>query len=407
MLKPTFSELIKTSIRSILRNKGRTILTSLGIIIGVTSVILLTAIGNGLKLYIANQFESLGSNLIYVMPGKMFSESGGFSSSSGAGFLSTSFDQKDVQKLKRNLKEAGAIIPAIELSGKAKYRNREEEITIVAASYEYGKVSNTTPKEGKGTWFTKEGESKNASVAVLGSQIAEELFKNENPLNKTIIVNSKNIKVIGVAEKKGGSIGGGHIDKAIYVPLQTGFDFAGNTKIQSILIQAKSKDQIEDLKKEAEKIMLEKFDKDSFSVIDQSQILSSINAVLGTLTIALSGIAAISLLVGGIGIMNIMLVTVTERTREIGLRKAVGATPDAILLQFLFEAVILACLGGLVGIILGSTITQLIDKFFPAKVTAGSILLAFGVSSLVGIVFGVTPARRASKLSPIEALRYE
>jgi len=407
MLKPTFSVLIKTSIRSILRNKGRTMLTSLGIIIGVTSVILLMAIGNGLKVYIANQFESLGSNLIYVMPGKIFTEGGGFSSSSGAGFLSTSFDQKDVQNLKRNLKEAGAIIPSIELTGKAKYRNREEEITIVAASYEYGKVSNTTPKEGKGTWFTKEGESKNAAVGILGSEGAEKLFKNENPLNKTIIVDSKNIKVIGVAEKKGGSLGGSHIDLSIYVPLEIGFDFAGNTKIQSILIQAKSKDEIEDIKKQAEKIMLERLDKDSFSVVDQSQILSSINSVLGTLTIALSGIAAISLLVGGIGIMNIMLVTVTERTREIGLRKAVGATPDAILLQFLFEAVILACLGGLVGVILGSAITQLIDKFFPAKVTASSILLAFGVSSLVGIVFGVTPARRASKLSPIEALRYE
>lgn len=407
MIKPTLSELVKTSIRSILKNKGRTILTSLGIIIGVTSVILLTAIGNGLKNYIAQQFESLGSNLIYILPGKVIAEGGGFSSGSMRGFLSVSFDQKDLQNLKRSLKTASNVIPVIEQSGKAKYRLKNQDTTIIATSYEYGKVSNTLPKEGKGRWFSKEDEDKNASVGVLGSEIANKLFGKENPLGKTVILNSKNIKIIGVAEKKGGGLGAGHIDETIYVPLNVGFDFAGNQKIQSLVVQAKDKEEIESVKKQTEKIMLKRFEKDDFSVVDQSQILSSINSILSTLTMALSGIAAISLLVGGIGIMNIMLVTVTERTREIGLRKAVGATPRAILLQFLFEAVILACLGGLIGIILGSITTQVINKFFPAKVTLNSILLAFGVSSLVGVIFGVAPARRASKLSPIEALRYE
>ncbi len=407
MLKPTFSELIKTSFRSILKNKSRTILTSLGIIIGVTSVILLTAIGNGLKGYIANEFESLGSNLIYVLPGKVFNENGGFSGNPGQGFLSNSFTQKDLQNLRRNLDTVSVVIGNIELTGTAKYRANTEDVQINATESQYGKVSNTIPKDGNGVWFSKEDEEKNAGVGILGYEVAKSLFENVSPLGKTITVKGTNIKVIGVAEKKGGGIGGGNIDKAIYVPLEVGFTLAGNRKIQSILLQAKNKDEIELVKKQVEKNLLRVYEKDSFSVVDQSQILSSINSILNTLTIALSGIAAISLLVGGIGIMNIMLVTVTERTREIGLRKAVGAAPNAILLQFLFEAVILACLGGLVGISLGSALTQVINKFFPAQVTIQSILLAFGVSSLVGIIFGVTPARRASKLSPIEALRYE
>lgn len=407
MLKPTISDLLKTSIRSIVKNKGRTVLTSLGIIIGVTSVILLTSIGNGLKNYIAQQFEALGSNLIYILPGKIFQEGGEFNPTVGGGFLSTSFDQKDIQNLKRNLKGVDAVIGNIELAGKAKFKNREEDITLVATSYLYGEISNSLPKEGNGSWFTKEDETNGAQVGVIGSDVPDKLFKNENPLNKTITVNSKKIKLIGTAPKKGGGLGGGHIDEAIYVPLDIGFSLSGNQNIQSILIHVIDKNNIENVKKQAEKIMLKKFDKDTFSVVDQSQILSSINSILSTLTIALSGIAAISLLVGGIGIMNIMLITVTERTREIGLRKAVGAMPKAILLQFLFEAVILACLGGLAGVFLGAILTQGINRFFPAKVTLDSILLAFLVSSAVGIVFGVAPARKASKLSPIEALRYE
>jgi len=407
MLKPTFSELIRTSVRSILKNKGRTILTSLGIIIGVTSVILLNAIGNGLKGYISDQFEALGSNLIYVLPGKVFNERGGFSGPPGQGFLSNSFTQKDITNLKRGLDSINVVIGNVELTGTAKYKNRTEDATIDATGYEYGKVSNSLPKQGNGAWFSKEDESKKANVAVLGYEIAKKLFINENPIGKTIVVKSKNLKVIGVVDKKGGGLGGGNLDEAIYVPLEVGFSLTGNRKIQSLLLQAKEKDEINLVKKQVERKLLETYDKDTFSVVDQSQILSSINSILSTLTIALSGIAAISLLVGGIGIMNIMLVTVSERTREIGLRKAIGATPRAILLQFLFEAVILACLGGIFGVILGAGITQIINNFFPAKVTLNSVLLAFGVSSSVGIIFGVAPARKASLLSPIEALRYE
>lgn len=407
MLKPSISDLLKTSIRSILKNKGRTVLTSPGIIIGVTSVILLTSIGNGLKNYISEQFESLGSNLIYILPGKVLNEKGGFTQGATQGFLTTSFSQKDIQNLKRDLENVNTVIGSIELTGKAKYRANSADVSIAASNFEYGKLSNTTPKKEKGAWFTKEHENKNAKVGILGAKVAEKLFKNQNPLGKTILVNNKSIKVIGVAEKKGGGMGGPGFDDMIYIPLSLGFDLAGNQKIQTILLQATNKEDVETVKKQTEKIMLKKFEKNTFSVVDQSQILSSINSILSTLTVALTGIAAISLVVGGIGIMNIMIATVTERTREIGLRKAVGATPRAILLQFLFEAVILSCLGGLLGIIFGSAITRVISKFFPAKVTFDSVALAFGVSFAVGIIFGVAPARKASKLSPIEALRYE
>jgi putative ABC transport system permease protein len=202
-------------------------------------------------------------------------------------------------------------------------------------------------------------------------------------------------------------MGGPSIDNQAYVPLSVAFDFSGNENINTILIKTVSKEVIEKTKKDITKVMLKKYDSDAFSVFDSSQLLNSINSIINVLTIGLSGIAAISLVVGGIGIMNIMLVSVTERTREIGLRKAIGASPNAILIQFLIEAVILSCFGGLIGIIFGFLGTLAINPFFPAKITISSVLLAFGVSSAVGIIFGVAPASKASKLSPIEALRYE
>jgi len=182
---------------------------------------------------------------------------------------------------------------------------------------------------------------------------------------------------------------------------------SGSDKIQEIVIKANDKNEVENIKTRAKKVFLKRYKEDAFSVFDSSQLLSSINSIISILTVGLSGIAAISLVVGGIGIMNIMLVSVTERTKEIGLRKAIGATPNAILIQFLIEAVILSCLGGTIGILLGFLGTLAINPFFPAKLTLSSVILAFGVSSAVGIVFGVAPARKAAKLSPIEALRYE
>jgi len=405
MLKPSLNDLIRSSIRSILKNKSRTILTSLGVIIGVTSVILLTSIGNGLKIFVNQQFEALGSNTIFVSPGKIFNDNGGFSNSR-SGLIANSFTQKNITDLKRGLK-TNMIMPLKTTSIEAKSNNIKKTVTIVGTNYLYGPNNNSSPSVGNGRWFTKEEEDKKSNVAILGATIADDLFPNSTALGKKIVVGSKNIKIIGVNDKKGSSFGGPSVDEYVYTPFGIVADIAGNENIQQIIIKAPNKDQIESTKEKIKDILLKRFDKDAFSVFDSAQLLNSINTIISTLTIALTGIAAISLVVGGIGIMNIMLVTVSERTREIGLRKAIGAYPRAILLQFLFEAIILSGIGGIVGIILGSLGTLAINSFFPAKVTVSSIAIAFGVSFMVGIIFGVAPARKASKLSPIEALRYE
>lgn len=405
MLKPSFNDLLKSSFRSILKNKSRTILTSLGIIIGVTSVILLTSIGNGLKKYVTDQFDSLGANSIYISPGKIFNDNGGFSQSGAV--MTTSFTQKDVSNLKRKLKDVDITPASAVFADISSSFNTQKTIEIDGSTEEFGINNNLTPSAGNGRWFTEEENSKKTPVIILGYQLAQDLFPKSSAVGKKVIVKGKSLKVIGVSDKKGASFGGPSFDKQAYVPINVVFDLSGNNDINSIIIKAKSKDLIESTKKEITNIMLEKYDKDAFSVFDSSQLLNSINSIISVLTIGLTGIAAISLVVGGIGIMNIMLVSVTERTREIGLRKAIGAYPRAILIQFLIEAVILSCIGGATGVILGYLGTLAIKPFFPAQVTISSVILAFGVSSLVGIVFGVAPARKASKLSPIEALRYE
>lgn len=408
MLKPSLGDLFRSSTRSILKNKSRTILTSLGIIIGVTSVILLTSIGNGLKTYINNQFESMGSNMVFVMPGKMFNDKGGFNGGASSYFISTSFTEKDLKNLKRGLKNTTVLPVGMLTSAEIKHVNIiKKDMSVIGTTENYGKLLNSLPKERNGEWFTKEDNDKSNNVALLGYKIAQDLFPDFSPINKTIIINSRNFKVVGVIDKKGGSMGGPDEDNYIYVPFNTVANLKGNNDIQEFVIKVNNKEEIESIKKKANTIMLQRYKEDTFSVFDASQLLSSINSIINIMTVALTGIAAISLIVGGIGIMNIMLVSVTERTKEIGLRKAIGAYPRAILIQFLIESVILSLLGGGIGILLGFLGTLAINSFFPATLTIPSVALAFGVSSLVGIIFGVAPARKASKLSPIEALRYE
>jgi len=407
MLKPSINDLIKSSFRSILKNKGRTILTSLGIIIGVASVILLTSIGNGLKIYVTQQFDALGANSIFISPGKIFNDNGGFSQSGMATVMITNFTQKDLNLLTRKLKNSTVMpINVTYADVKSSYAIKKT-IEIDGSTEDYGKSNNVVPSEGNGRWFTKEENSKKSPVVVLGYQIAKTLFPKSSAVGKKIIIKGKNLKVVGVVDKKGASMGGPSVDDAVYAPFSVVSDLAGNDNINTFIIKAPNKDLMESTKKEITKTMLTKYDKDAFTVFDSSQLLSSINSIIGMLTIGLSSIAAISLIVGGIGIMNIMLVTVSERTKEIGLRKAIGAYPRAILIQFLIEAIILSSFGGAIGIAIGWLGSLGINNFFPAKVTLSSVTIAFGVSTLVGIVFGVVPARKASKLSPIEALRYE
>jgi putative ABC transport system permease protein len=233
------------------------------------------------------------------------------------------------------------------------------------------------------------------------------LFGSIDPIGKKVNLGNQSFTVSGVVEKKGSGFGGPGFDTFVYMPMTTFSKFYDNDSIVRIIIKTTTTEQMEEHKKNIEKLLLKTLEEDDFSVVDQAELLASINQILGVLTAALGGIASISLVVGGIGIMNIMLVSVTERTREIGLRKALGATPNMILLQFLIEAAVLSLLGGMIGVGLAFLGTFALQSFVPAAVTWDAVLLAFGVSTIVGLIFGAAPARRAAQLSPIEALRYE
>jgi putative ABC transport system permease protein len=402
-LKNTFL----VAIKAIWTNKVRSFLTTLGVIIGVFSVVMLMSIGKGLEAYVTEEFEALGSNNIFILPGKIFSEDGGFNNQNQASALtSNKLEIKDLKSVKKLKDFVDLAIPASMNSDTVSFQNKKEVTTVVGTTHQFLEALNRLVD--KGRFFTKEEEIGADEVVCLGHSIAEDIFGNIDPIGKKVRIGTQSFKVIGVIEKQGGSqFGGPNDDAMIFIPLDKAFSIYDTRSITEIFIKVKKDKTINQAITVIEKKLLERLDEDEFSVIDQAQILETINNILGIMTIGLTGIAAISLLVGGIGIMNIMLVSVTERTREIGLRKALGATPNQILVQFIIESAFLSILGGLIGLILAFLGSLAIQNVFPAKITIESIVLAFGVSTLVGLIFGASPARRASKLSPIEALRYE
>jgi len=402
-----YAVLTKSALISILRNKLRSFLTTLGVIIGVLSVILLTSIGNGLTVFVEEQFENLGSNLLIISPGEIVSEEGGFNPDAAALSLTTSkLSEKDVDNLKRAGYPLSAVAPVIEGSIDIRTEQGKRKGYSLATTPDYSVLRNT--KAVSGRFFSDSDVTGNRKVAVIGNKIKEKLFAGVDPVGASLTINRVRFEVIGVAEKKSsGSFGGPDIDSTVYIPISTARSALSQDKVSYILVQAADKTSIERGKERIKEIMSKRLQEEDFSVTDQSEILKTIQTILSTLTVGLAGIAAISLVVGGIGIMNIMLVAVSERTREIGLRKALGATPNNILVQFLIEAVVLSTLGGIIGIILGILGATAITAFFPATPALNSILLAFGVSFTTGVIFGVFPARKAASLSPIEALRYE
>lgn len=397
-------EIIKVALQAIKTNKSRTILTMLGIIIGVTSVILLVSIGNGLKNYITDQLESLGGDSLFIIPGEFEIGAGGGGGMPGAGISASKFTFDHINDLKTEAKSLRTVMAYIENNGTMKYKGKTRITQVAGVGPEYPRVRDQ--KVTSGRFFSGSQYNSAKKVAVLGKTVADKLFGLENPVGKRLTVSEQQYTVLGVLEAKG-AFGGIDLDNQVFIPATTALRQFDMEYIQSLWVQAQDQQSIPRAITEIKKTLGRTLKEDEFSVLDTKSILNTISQILGVLTAALGGIAAISLVVGGVGIMNIMLVSVTERTREIGLRKAVGATPKTILTQFLVEAVVLSVGGGVIGISLGLLFLLIINHFFPAVITAGALMLAFSVSALIGIVFGVAPAMRASRLNPIDALRYE
>lgn len=410
-----FSENFKIAIRALRANKLRSVLTILGIVIGVATVVALLSIGKGATASITSQIQSGGSNLLTVSAGRMQMGLNAAGQSRQPSYLY----YEDYQLLKNNLTtNVSAIVPSVQSSYVVKFGDESFTATIVGVMEEQKEVRSFEMADGR--FITNGDNDSQASVAVLGSAVSEDLFGTLSPIGKTISINGLKFKVVGVLESKGASIGSP--DDNIFIPIETGYiklfgDSAmhdGKKTVNNILVSVETTDSMDTVSAQIEYMLrrshdLKPSEESDFNVMNQSDTLETLNTVTQTLTIFLGAIAGISLLVGGIGIMNIMLVSVTERTKEIGLRKAVGATKNQILTQFLIETVTLSLLGGLIGILLGVGIASLFSAtgLIASLITADSILLAFFFSLIIGVFFGIYPAFRAANLHPMVALRYE
>lgn len=390
-------------------NKARSGLTMLGIVIGISSVIALVGVGQGATSSVTSNIAALGTNLLTISPGASRNAgpvSGGFGSA-------TTLTQADAEAIANELSDVSAV--AVELSRRYQvtYKGSNTNTQVIGTESSYAGIRNVAVSSG--TFITDQQQKDYAKVAVIGPTVRDDLFGiDAEAIGMTIKINKIQFKVVGVTTAKGGS-GFNNTDQYIYVPISTAQRFlAGKTSISSIDVQATSEKVTSTAKEEITALLLTRHNiSDStaadFTVVNQADLVSSLSSVTNTLSLLLGAIAGISLLVGGIGIMNMMLTSVTERTREIGLRKAIGAKSSDISMQFLTEAVTLTFIGGVIGIFLGWGVAWGVTTagLVTAKVTWTSVGLAFGVAALVGIIFGYYPARRAARLKPIEALKYE
>lgn len=406
--------------RALIANKLRAALTMLGIIIGVSAVIALVSLGEGVQAYVARRVQSLGSNLLYVAPGSL-QELGGGPQASALRSTRALLTMADVEAM-QNRREAPhlvAVSPEISTIAEVQYGREMVRVTIAGVWPNFLEMRNF--QVAYGAYISQRDVDLNQRVAVLGPDVADSLFGAEYPIGKRITINDVPFTVIGVLEPKGGG-SFGNIDSYVYVPLSTAQlrllplrGAGGKLGVSLIYAQATSENDLSLATQEITAILRRQHrigigEEDDFSVLNQADITSLFGEITGVLTVFLGAIAGISLLVGGIGIMNIMLVSVTERTREIGIRKAVGAKRRDILMQFLIEAVFLSLVGGMLGVTLGWVVARQVAKLIEgvtAVTTLKTVALAAGVSAAVGVFFGIYPARRASVLNPIEALRYE
>lgn len=405
-----YKEILSESITSLTLNKVRTGLATLGIVIGIGSVIALISLGQGGQEAVQNQIQSLGSNLLTVSPGGQ--NQGNVRGASGGGTSLTYEDAKAILSSPQ-ITEVQNVSAELQRRAQITSGRNNTNTQILGTTPSYVQIRKVTLSSGN--FITERDLESNSKVAVLGPQVVTDLFgESSNPVGESIRISGESFRVIGVTNSKGGT-GFQNQDDMVIIPLTTAQKILfGVNYVSSISIEAKSDKVMIQAQDQVGYLLLAKhhFNDPSqadFSILSQSDILQTASSVTGTFTALLSGIAAISLVVGGIGIMNIMLVTVTERTREVGLRKALGAKGRVILSQFLFESTILAGMGGIFGMAIGITASYFISKSvnLPFTISVPSIFLAMGVSAAIGIIFGLYPAQKASRLQPIEALRYE
>ena len=407
----TTSDLLHETISALTANKVRTSLTMLGIIIGISSVITMVSIGQGAQSAIQSSIQSIGSNLIIVSPGA--TRSFGYGASTGRGAAKT-LTMKDVDAISNEVADINAISPEISSRYQVTAKGTNTNTSVIGSEPAYTTVHNVTIDTG--SFISAQDLASRSKVAVIGPTVRDDLFGvDTDAVGQSIRINGMEFKVIGMTKSKG-SGGFGNQDDTVYIPLSTAqlFLLGDSTYVTSLSISASDSTVMTQVQADITALLLSRHKISNptnadFNVLNQADIVSAASSVTGTFTILLAAVAGISLLVGGIGIMNMMLTTVTERTKEIGLRKAIGAKRHDINVQFLVEAVALTLIGGTIGVILGWSASYTVSALgvLQTSISITSVLLAFGVSALIGIVFGYYPARRASRLNPIEALRYE
>lgn len=393
----------------LIANKSRSFLTILGIVIGIASVIAMISIGQGSQSAITSSIQSLGSNLISVTPGAQ--RSLGFGASSGRGSSQTLINA-DATAIQQSVSNVKSIAPSYQARYQVTLKGANTNTNIMGTTPEYLGIRNISVDQGN--FFTAEDVTNKNKVAVIGPTVISDLFGTDytdNPVGTVIKINKIEFTIIGTTKSKGGT-GFNNQDDVIYIPLDTmQKTIAGVKYLSTISIQATSADSMTQVQDDVTSLLMDrhKVSTADFTIQNQNDLTSTATSTSKTFTILLASVAAISLLVGGIGIMNMMLTNVTERTREIGLRKAIGAKRSDINLQFLSEAVALTFLGGIIGILLGVLVSLIINYFgwMTTTIAPYSIFLAFGVSALIGVVFGYYPAKGAAAMNPIDALRYE
>ncbi|HTS01780.1 MAG TPA: ABC transporter permease [Thermoanaerobaculia bacterium] len=408
MISKKATNILKVAFRALSRNKLRSLLTALGIIIGVACVVAVVGIGEGARIQSEDRLKSLGTNFLMVLPGSV--TSGGARAGFGA---SSKLSEDDVEAIRREVSTVSYVSASIRTVAQVIYGNQNWSTSIQGAQVDWPLVRSWNVE--KGMFFTEQDDKAAAKVCVLGQTVATNLFEDEDPIGKTIRIKNLPFRVVGVLESKGGSMMGQDQDDLVVAPYETvQKKLIGTTAVGMILVSAATNDLVDAAQNEITALLrqrhrITKPSDDDFIIRSQTEMLEQAAAQNRTMSALLWSIAGVSLLVGGIGIMNIMLVSVTERTREIGVRMAIGAKGRDIQAQFLVEAVALAVTGGAIGVGVGLGIQRLVARLagWPVATQPQAILMAVAFSALVGVGFGFYPALKASRLDPIEALRYE